>query len=103
MALSLAYSKGKTPTGLLPADLDAFNPFNALEDFSLFCDSKRACLRAAQSMPIGTRVLVGIEEGHVLGYNIAGFGMWVGSVYPFLVSMADGSIKRCKPSELRAI
>jgi hypothetical protein len=49
---------------------------------------------------IGTRVLVGRQIGVVSGYNIAGFGMWMGSVYPLVVTLPDGSVTRCKLCEI---
>ena len=49
---------------------------------------------------LGTRVLVDRTFGQVVGYNIAGFGMWLGSLYPLLVRLEDGTVMRCKLCEV---
>jgi hypothetical protein len=48
---------------------------------------------------VGREVLVGKVPGIVVGYNIAGFGHFVGTIYPVVVRTALG-IAKCNPDEL---
>lgn len=48
---------------------------------------------------IGREVLVGSIPGIVVGYNIAGFGKFVGNVYPLVVRTALG-VAKCSVDEV---
>ncbi len=51
---------------------------------------------------VGREVLIGKIPGIVVGYNIAGFGRFVGSAYPLVVRTALG-IAKCNPDELELV
>ncbi len=51
---------------------------------------------------VGREVLVGKIPGIVVGYNIGGFGRFVGAVYPLVVRTALG-ITKCNPDELELV
>ena len=87
MTLSLAYKNPRYPSdGLARSSKQKSTPLVAFK---------------SHQIAWGTSVLVGQTHGTVVGYNIAGFGRWIGSVYPILVKLQDGSLIACKPSELR--
>lgn len=48
---------------------------------------------------VGSDVLIGKIPGIVVGYNIGGFGRFVGATYPLVVRTALGVVK-CGPDEL---
>jgi hypothetical protein len=51
---------------------------------------------------IGREVLVGKVPGIVVGYNIGGFGRFVGAIYPLVIRTAMG-ITKCSPDEVELI
>ena len=51
---------------------------------------------------IGREVLVGKVPGVVVGYNIGGFGRFVGAIYPLVIRTAMG-ITKCSPDEVELI
>lgn len=51
---------------------------------------------------IGREVLVGKIPGIVVGYNIGGFGRFIGVAYPLVVRTALG-IAKCSPDELELV
>lgn len=55
-----------------------------------------------QGFVVGREVLVGKIPGIVVGYNIGGFGRFVGAVYPLVIRTALG-ITKCSPDELDLI
>ena len=55
-----------------------------------------------QGYVVGREVLVGNVPGLVVGYNIAGFGHFVGTTYPVVVRTALG-VDKCNPDELELI
>lgn len=48
---------------------------------------------------IGRRVAVGAVIGTIIGYNIAGYGPFVGRSFPLVVDTGLG-IAKCSPDEL---
>ena len=51
---------------------------------------------------IGREVLVGKVPGVVVGYNIGGFGRFVGAIYPLVIRTAMG-ITKCSPDEVELV
>jgi hypothetical protein len=51
---------------------------------------------------IGREVLVGKVPGIVVGYNIGGFGRFVGAIYPLVIRTAMG-ITKCSPDEVELV
>ena len=51
---------------------------------------------------VGREVLVGKIPGIVVGYNIGGFGRFVGAMYPLVIRTALG-ITKCSPDELELV
>ncbi len=51
---------------------------------------------------VGREVLVGKIPGIVVGYNIGGFGRFVGAAYPVVVRTALG-VAKCTPEELELV
>lgn len=51
---------------------------------------------------VGREVLIGKIPGIVVGYNIGGFGRFVGAAYPLVIRTALG-ITKCNPDELELI
>ena len=51
---------------------------------------------------VGCDVLIGKIPGIVVGYNIAGFGRFIGATYPLVVRTALG-IAKCSPDELELV
>jgi hypothetical protein len=51
---------------------------------------------------VGREVLVGRIPGIVVGYNIGGFGRFVGAMYPLVIRTALG-ITKCSPDELELV
>lgn len=51
---------------------------------------------------VGREVLVGKIPGIVVGYNIGGFGRFIGAAYPLVVRTALG-IAKCNPDELELV
>ncbi len=88
MALSLAYSKTHT-SGAIGAAGHAHQEHRSHPTHWI-----------NKQIRVGTRVLVDRSFGKVVGYNIAGFGMWVGALYPLVVELEDGTVMRCKPCEI---
>ena len=61
---------------------------------------KRSVNRAIDAgYHIGQRVQVGHIAGHVVGYNIAHYGRFCGSLYPLLVKTEYG-VTKCSVHEL---
>lgn len=50
----------------------------------------------------GREVLIGKIPGIVVGYNIAGYGSFVGATYPVVVRTALG-VAKCGPDELELV
>lgn len=49
---------------------------------------------------IGCRVHIGAVEGRIVGFNIAGLGIYHGALYPLLVATEFG-LAKCSPHELQ--
>lgn len=65
-----------------------------------FESSVQAAIR--RGFVIGREVFIGRIPGVIVGYNIAGFGRFVGAVYPIVVRTALG-ITKCNPDELELV
>lgn len=48
---------------------------------------------------VGREVLIGDVPGIIAGYNIAGFGRFIGAAYPLVVRTELG-VAKCHPDEL---
>lgn len=61
----------------------------------------RSAVRAAigRGYLVGRHVMVGNVPGAIVGYNIACFGRYLGSVYPLVVRTALG-VTKCRLDEL---
>jgi hypothetical protein len=49
---------------------------------------------------VGCRVQMGAIDGRIVGYNIAGEGIYHGALYPLVVATEFG-LAKCSPDELR--
>ena len=51
---------------------------------------------------VGREVLIGKVPGVVVGYNIGGFGRFIGAVYPLVIRTELG-VAKCHPDELTLV
>jgi hypothetical protein len=63
-----------------------------------------AAVQAAirRGLVVGSEVLIGKIPGIVVGYNISGYGRFVGATYPVVVRTALG-VAKCRSDELELV